>query len=266
MAIGDDLHALVLKDLDGLTEDGRRAKPELVLDPRRELDVYLSVLAPAVEDAPRLYAAGTGERSWLLLERVAGSPLHEVGELERWAGAARWLARFHREHGGRRAARLLRYGRPLYEAWLARALELNDAGDVAWLADAYPVAIEVLEGIPPVLLHGEFYASNVLVEPSGRVRPVDWETASAGPALLDLAALTAGRWSEVERERLAAAYHEEASGAGGVPGGGFVEQLECCRLHLAVQWLGWSAEWQPPPSQEQFWLAEAARAAERLGL
>jgi len=46
-------------------------------------------------------------------------------------------------------------------------------------------------------------------------------------------------------------------GALGLAGGG---------PHLALQWLGWSADWTPPPEHARDWLVEALAAAERLGL
>ena len=36
--------------------------------------------------------------------------------------------------------------------------------------------------------------------------------------------------------------------------------------HLALQWLGWSTDWTPPPAQAYDWLAEVREAAERLEL
>ena len=42
--------------------------------------------------------------------------------------------------------------------------------------------------------------------------------------------------------------------------------LDYCRLHLAMQWLGWAAEWSPPPEHSHDWLAEAFTLADRLGL
>ena len=46
----------------------------------------------------------------------------------------------------------------------------------------------------------------------------------------------------------------------------FMTDLEFCRLHQAVQWLGWSPSWTPPPEHAQNWLKEALRCAERLEL
>jgi hypothetical protein len=40
--------------------------------------------------------------------------------------------------------------------------------------------------------------------------------------------------------------------------------LEDARLLVAVQWLGWSDGWRPPPEHAHDWLADALDAAERL--
>jgi len=265
--------ALVLKDTGegGLLPAVRPAKPDFVRDTDRELDVYTTILRRCVPDAPRLYASlhdPPAGRCLLVLERVAGQPLHEVGELEPWLDTARWLARFHRDCGPARARRLLVYDRELYETWIARAAAFNTREDIAWLQSFYPEIADFLCGRPTVFLHGTFYAANVLLqqeEEVTRVRPVGWEMAAIGPALLDLAALTAGRWRDEERDELDAAYWNEAVGSGR-PDWLFREALECCRLHLAVQCLGWARDRTPPPAHAQFWLGEAARAAERLGL
>lgn len=273
MLAGRELLPLFVKDVGpaGLTEEGRRAKPDFLLEPRREREAYDSLLPGGVPEAPRLHAVVDDEAEghcWLVLERIVGTPLHESGDFEQWLEAARWLARMHARCADLRGEHLLRYDASLYELWLARAVAFNAAEDVRWLEAIYPDAAARLEARPQVFLHGEFSASNVLVEQGRggmRIRPVDWEMAAVGPALLDLAALTAGRWRDEERDELAAAYLAEA-GAGGRLETSFQQVLECCRLHLAVQWLGWSQDWTPPPEHAIFWLGEAARAAERLGL
>ncbi|MGH2683850.1 MAG: phosphotransferase, partial [Actinomycetota bacterium] len=112
-------------------------------------------------------------------------------------------------------------------------------------------------------IHGELYASNVLVDRTDdglRVCPVDWEVAAAGPGLVDLAALTAG-WNEPDREAIVSAYMEEDSTA---DADAFHRGLALCRLHLAVQWLGWSPDWRPPAEHAHDWLSEAAALAEEL--
>ena len=97
------------------------------------------------------------------------------------------------------------------------------------------------------------------------MRPVDWEMAAVGPGLVDLAAL-AGGWDEAERARLLGAYREGLA-EGGVeldPEPVQAADLDRCRLHLAIQWIGWSAEWRPPPEHRQDWLGEAEALIEGL--
>ena len=86
--------------------------------------------------------------------------------------------------------------------------------------------------------------------------------------LMDLAALTAGRWTEDERAELAASYRTVASEEAGtsLSHDDFMRALDCCRLQLAVQRLGWARQWTPPATHTQDWLGEALHAADRLGL
>jgi hypothetical protein len=131
--------------------------------------------------------------------------------------------------------------------------------------------VERLLDLPVTLIHGEFYASNVLVQQTPmalRVCPVDWEMAAVAPGLMDLAALTAGQWAGTERTALALAYHDALAREGlpSPPIADFLTALDFCRLHVAVQWLGWSPDWLPPAEHRQDWLGEALRLAQRLGL
>ena len=70
--------------------------------------------------------------------------------------------------------------------------------------------------MPRTVIHGEFYASNVLVAegPAGtRVAPVDWELAAVAPGAVDLAALVSGDWPEADREEIVAAYRSAVAPA-----------------------------------------------------
>jgi len=139
------------------------------------------------------------------------------------------------------------------------------------LARSYDRVVERLEKLPVTFIHGEFYASNVLVhetEGKPRVCPVDWEMAAVGPGLVDLAALTAGGWNAEEKKALALAYHAALVPRDGWPPAPeeFLRALDHCRLHLAVQWLGWASGWSPPPEHTQDWLGEALSLAGKLRL
>ncbi len=254
--------ALVLKDLSraALHEDALRAMPAFMYDPLREVEVYRDLLAAASLGTAKCYAAAAdGDRAWLLLERVDGAELYQL-EIEAWEQAAGWLAHMHKRLAGRiRAQRLLRLDEQHYRLWFRRAEDMSE--DLESIADVYEQGVERLLALPQTVVHGEFYASNVLVD-GDRVCPIDWELAGVGPSLVDLAALTSGRWSEDDRTRIALAYRGALSDP--PPLDDFFETLECCRLYLAVRWLGWSADWTPPAEHAQDWRAEALAAAERL--
>ena len=131
--------------------------------------------------------------------------------------------------------------------------------------------MERLASLPPTFLHGEFYASNVIVpEQAGeqRVCPIDWELAAVGPALLDLAALVTGGWAQEQRDAIAGAYWDALTAPDLVAGSQqeFREALDCALLHLCVQWLGWAEGWTPPAEHRHDWLGEGIALAERLGL
>jgi hypothetical protein len=269
--------ALVLKDpcWNALTAEARRAKPAFLHDPLREIDVYESVLPDAPLGPPTFYGTindrSTG-RHRLLLERVAGRELYQVGEFEIWREAARWLAGLHARFAGRSrppSDRLLTYDGAFFRLWPARAVEFASAEtrrQVEWLANHYERVVEQLLSLPPTLLHGDFYASNILTaagRDGPRVCAVDWEMAGWGPGPMDLAAVTAGCWSAAEREALALAYYDGLRSTGVASGspGQFFETLDWCRLHLAVQWLGWSGDWSPPAAHAHDWLGEAVALA-----
>jgi aminoglycoside phosphotransferase (APT) family kinase protein len=242
---------LLLKDLrrSELDPRARLAKPAFLHDPGREVEAY-RVLANADLGTPRCYDAG---EHWVLLEKVEGVELWQLGELEAWVAAARWLARFH-SHFARRAPvsdRLIRYDAGYFTLWPDRAQRGHPV--LARVVAAYERVVEILSALPTTFVHGEFYASNVLVADE-RIAAVDWEMAGVGPGILDLAALVTG-WGEEERTAIIAGY-------GDVPS----QALDAAQLHLALQWLGWSRDWSPPPEHARDWVADAMTAAERLGI
>jgi Ser/Thr protein kinase RdoA (MazF antagonist) len=274
--------SLVLKKLErsALDAGALSAKPRFLHDPLREIEVYRSVLEPTGLGTPRYHGAvvePADDRFWLLIENVAGEVLWQVGEIEVWREAARWVAVLHDELRGSvpEAVRphLLRYDAAFYASWMERALEFADPGRLAALeplASRYGEAVERLAAMPMTFIHGEFYASNVLIQRGAgrtRIAPIDWENAALGPGVVDLAALTTGGWTEVERAEIVAGYAEQANALGHrLDELELHETLDLARLHLAVQWLGWDPRWSPPAEHRQDWLGEALAVARRVGL
>jgi hypothetical protein len=278
---------IIFKDLgwQSLTPAGQRAKPVALYDAMREIEVY-RLLNPRSLGPARCYgtiADPDRQRYWLFLEKAPGAELYQFGSLDVWGEAGRWLAGFHHDEDVRRAAlhadirpHLVRYDFSYFRGWMDRAVEYAGGKDhtlvmrLRHLAARYDEVALFLATLPVTLIHGEFYASNVLVDTDARparVCAVDWELCGIGPAVIDLAALVVGKWTEAERGTLIAAYQS------GLPAeSAYVDDLAAltcaldhARLHLAVQWLGWSPEWSPPAAHAQDWLAEALTCGARLG-
>jgi hypothetical protein len=291
VALADGTHLrLMLKDLSraALHEDALAAKPELLYEPLREIHVYRDLLDGAGLGTAEYHGSSIDpaqDRWWLFIENVVGDALWQIGEFDVWEEAARWLARMHGTLGGRVAGDgpLLRYDHELLGVWAHRAAGFADDPRSPWsgadrqriraLAARYDAVTQQLAALAPTFIHGEFYPSNVLVQQGGkapRVCPIDWEIAAIGPGLLDLAALSVGKWTEAERARLADAYREAAAPvaetASHMSDDEFERALDFARLHLAVQWLGWEPRWEPPVEHRHDWLGEALTLAERLGL
>jgi aminoglycoside phosphotransferase (APT) family kinase protein len=262
---------MAFKRLQWNARAGQCAKPAFLFDPAREPEVYRSLLAGGPPGPARYLGsvATEGGGRWLFVEWIDGNALHEVGEESLWRAAARWLGELHAALAGSDGqACLLVHDADYYGRWLERArrFAVGTAAErfLAGLAPSYQSAVEALATLPRTVIHGDFHAANVLVnEEMGAVRvaPVDWELAAAGPGVIDLAALISGEWSARQRQGMIDAY----ASAPGVPGF-TARDLELARLHLAVQWLGWSPAWEPPAEQRRDWLAEAIAIAQGLGL
>ena len=279
---------LVFKDLVRETSGSgaRGVKPEFVTDPARESWVYQNLLMDVPLGPPAFWAADTevaAGRHWLFVERVNGVPLAQIGDRDAWCVAAEWLGRFHTTAPAGRAVRgpLLRHDQEYHRRWLTRAL--SSAQDDAQTSDMAREKLARLRALVSPheratkralatgssLIHGEFYASNVLIEPYSAtfaVHPVDWEMAAIGPALIDLAALMSGDWSSNDLVAMATAYCEGARSAGGrgPRPGDLLLEVAACRLLLAVQWLGWAADWTAPADHRNDWLEEAELCAMEL--
>lgn len=262
--------------------DGLGVRPRHCFDPYRELWTYEHLLRPLAAAAPAFHGTvHLGDREErMVLEKISGCPLYEVGDLETWMAASRWAAGFHVRartivDAPRLGRQLMIQDEHLLRRWLilARRRAVRGSGTLAAtelerIEDPYETAVDILASRPRTVLHGELYPSNLMVERTGHtvaIRPVDWEWTAIGPAELDLAALTAGDWPDRDRSALLRAYREEAGVRSSDPDAGEHERaLRAARLVLAVQWLGWAEEWTPPVHHARDWLQEARDAAADL--
>jgi Phosphotransferase enzyme family len=193
---------LFLKDL-GVC---RHRKDGMAARRWRELRVYRDLLAGAGLGTPALHGAVWDEargRFWLLLEHVEARPLDDL-RFVRWLDAARWLGVMQARFAGRdlsaagylarhdadfaaSTAEAARRAVAAFPARLGARLDAALRGHERWGAAAAAGAA--------TLVHGVYRPYNVLARPEAagwRVCPTDWEEASLGPALYDLACLSDG--------------------------------------------------------------------------
>lgn len=273
---------VVVKDVtrSALLAGAAAVKPAFLHDPHRELGVYRDILA-GVPGPPVLFGAhvDASATSVLVLERVEGLELCDVGVVDVWARAAAWFGTFHASRPDAGAVPLVAHDAGARARWRERALATaarlgsrDRSRVVAAVAVFDGPAAAVLDATIRGVVHGEAYPSNIVVggarvdgtvATTPRICPVDWETTGVGPVLLDVAALTTGEWPDEDRDRVLGAYREAAA-AGGVVFADFEVELAACRLQLAIQWLGWFVDRDPPSRRARDWVAEAVAAAEVL--
>jgi aminoglycoside phosphotransferase (APT) family kinase protein len=277
---------LIWKDLTpgALLDGARRARggapPPGWAGADSELRAYDLLEGTGLGTPRRIAALHDDGCTWLFLEAVRGARLEHVGDEAAWEAAARWLAHAHATltaratpPAGRAAGRsspptpaVLTAPQPTPSwppVWTPPDVDALAARDphADALAPALHAALARTAAAPPATIHGELYPANVLIGDDGRVCALDWETIARGPALLDLAALTAGRWDE-PGEPLAEAYRRALPDP--PPPARFRADLDAARLVTAARWLAAPAGWSPPPEHARDWLADAELVAKRI--
>lgn len=305
---------------DGLTAVARAAKPEFLINYEREVAVYRAIrraggdrgegsASRSGSDFGLAYFFGAkpvGARPvngnpvnpthnpqfvnhLLFIERVSGSPLYEHGDFSVWESMMQSLAELHQQLSvlPTHNCHLVNYDFAYFMLWPRRALAFATTQDqrqfLRHINSKYESVAQRLAMMKKSFIHGELYPSNVLVrdQRDSRFCPVDWELAGYGPAVIDVAALTTGSWSEGQRESLIRTYYQTALASpnddrpaashGGLhliePSfSDFMLDVAHARLHLAMQWLGWSQDWTPIPEHAFDWLGEVRFVTEEHGI
>ena len=193
--------------------------------------------------------------------------------------AAHWLADMHNcaalevESARKKNAHLISYAPAFYRLWLDRASNFaREAGG----ADLEPVmkvvtvgleiALEHLAGEPTSFLHGEFYASNVLVAQvpgdTGYVLSTGrWQGLVPGCSILQPSAPDGTRTS-CELWPIVTTVPAILQ-----PPGISTNSSFCCSVRSTLPgsaMAGWARNWLAPPQHARDWLLEASKLAEEI--
>ncbi|MCE2391172.1 MAG: phosphotransferase [Proteobacteria bacterium] len=133
------------------------------------------------------------ERRWVLLEdlgRTHVCDLRGEARLGRLAEAARLLARVH----ALPECEALPFERRFDAEWVRFELatfarDARPEVDPGELDRALDELAEAVAALPPSLCLRDYHSQNLMVDPSGRLRIIDYQDALLAPAALDLAAL-----------------------------------------------------------------------------
>jgi len=251
--VSGDEHSFFLKDFgfSQLSKDGRVERRD------REIRVYRDLLARANLDTPKYYASMWDEdagRFWLLLEFVRGAEVRHSG-LEYWIAAAGWLGRmqghFLRSSVDLNGAEfLLRH-----DADRFRTKGFDALRNVFQIATPlgkrfetilrdYDRLVDLMAAQPRTLVHGAYRPSNILISlANSRVCVVDWEVASYGATLYDLAFFADG-FKPPTLDRIFDTYEQEAATHGvAVPERHEMKYVfDVFRFYRIVNWLSRAVE------------------------
>jgi aminoglycoside phosphotransferase (APT) family kinase protein len=247
-----------------------------------EAQVYQRFLQFLPNFRPRCLGTHTpaeGVDSWLILEYIDNSV--RLSDLTRnralrqpraMATAAQWLGEFHLGQENRvfepALSFLKRYDAAYYRGWARRTYDfaeplrsrfpwlgrLKASGD-RWFAP--------LMQCPRTVIHGEFYAKNLLLRRT-QLFMLDWESTAIAAGEIDLAALTEGIHWPAKLVALCERMYVCSRWPKGAPSD-FGTTLDAARVYLHFRWLGERPEWATRP--KSLWRYEHLKAAaERLGL
>jgi hypothetical protein len=242
---------------------------------RYEAEVYRRLLQGSPAESPRFYGTFrdlvTGQ-TCLVIEYLDGWwRLNKFPEPQAaMVRAANWLGRFHAGNEGRLAEGslrfLTRYDADYYRSWARRTVEFARGcrDDSPWLDRLgawFEDAVDLLLAATPTVIHGEYYAKNILCHEQS-ILPIDWESAAVAAGEVDLASLIEA-WS-AEIQAVCRDEYRKARWPAGPPAE-LDRALEVAQFYFHFRWLGDVAE--VIAEERNSWRFEALRdAGERLGV
>jgi hypothetical protein len=240
-----------------------------------EAEVYRHLLQPSQASTPMFYGSHTDistGATWLIIEHVDETfrVSHTPEPAASMNVAARWIGQFHsmtKKHFLHAPMPVLnRYDPEYYLGWARRTSLFASHWHqrfpcLTTLCERFEELVVLLKSAPPVLIHGEYYSSNILYR-NEIVYPVDWESAAMAAGEIDLAALTE-RWPP-EIVRQCELEYQRARWPEGSPAD-FERTLAVAKLYLHFRWLGDRPD--STVAEYQLWRFEDLHSvSERLGI
>jgi len=190
-----------------LKEPAGDVRPGLANAGVREAGIYRSLAIQLPMPTPALIAADPGG-AWLVIEAVEAEAGLEIWSAEQYQQALALLARLHERFWGL-ADDLGAYpwlARPLtldYEIHVYAAAQalgeivrqewppliahsLQTLGTLGQIISQAETVVAPLRALPFTLLHGDFWAGNIVQDEDGDLVVLDWQLAGLGPGVLDL--------------------------------------------------------------------------------
>jgi Phosphotransferase enzyme family len=170
-------------------------------------------LRPSQASTPTFYWSHTDSSTGatgLILEHLDKTlrVSHTPEPAETMSAAARWIGRFHsmtKEHFSHAPMPFVnRYDAEYYLGWARRTSLFAGHWHQHYpclmsLCERFEELALLLMTAPALLIHGEYYSSNILFR-NETVYPVDWESAASAAGEIDLASLTEGWPVEIVRQ------------------------------------------------------------------
>ena len=252
-----------------LIEDDHSGE-DVTSGPAYEALVYSGLLRGANRPASYGLQSGRAGMQWLVLEFMEGAVLlRHAEDDEAFVKAAAWLGRFHATQE-QRLVSARPAGVRVYDAEFFRDSAKGTSGFSAdwhrcapWLAGVcadFDSVIEALLASPPTLVHGDFYAQNILYR-DGEISVVDWGAAAIGAGEMDLVTFCED-WREEEERQFQRAYRA-ARWPAGAPDL-FERRLAAAHVYTHLRWVVGHAGMTPEGEEARWRLGELQRWAGRF--
>jgi aminoglycoside phosphotransferase (APT) family kinase protein len=235
-----------------------------------EAAVYRDVLQSSRMSVPQYYGNFVDRgRECLVIEYLEGaqrSSRQRQPDLV-LVSVGKWLAAFHAESMQREQipASLTRYDTEYFRGWIERAIARarRTSHQLPWQDSFYERYLEAVQSVERerVIVHGEFYAGNILVR-DGNVYPVDWESSAYAFGEIDLMSLVEG-WKPEAVSACIQAY-AQTRWPFGQPDE-YERRMAMARAYWAFRWMG-DALAEPDEERWDFHIEQVRSAATELGI